>query len=130
MDFTLTQYKQLLKALQSQGFSFQTFAAFVHPDSYLEPESKAIVLRHDVDKMPQNSLRFAQIQAALGIQGTYYFRMHKHSYNEKVIKEIAALGHEVGYHYETMDVVSSKLKVESSKLGSRAQRAERKRINL
>jgi len=29
--------------------------------------------------------------------------MHPQSYNEKIIQEIADLGHEIGYHYETMD---------------------------
>jgi hypothetical protein len=113
MDFTLNQYKPLLEALLKQGFSFQTFEGFV-----VKPKPRVLVLRHDVDKRPQNSLRFAKIQAALGIKGTYYFRMHKHSYNKELIKAIADLGHEIGYHYETMDSVSSKFKVKSSKLDS------------
>jgi len=39
----------------------------------------------------------------MGIVGTYYFRKVSQSYNVAIIKEIVALGHEVGYHYETMD---------------------------
>lgn len=98
MDFTVKQYKALLEALIKHGFSFQTFEYFVK-----EPMPKVIVLRHDVDKRPQNSLRFAKIQAELGIKGTYYFRMVTESWDEAIIKEIAKLGHEIGYHYETMD---------------------------
>jgi hypothetical protein len=56
-----------------------------------------------VDARPKNSLCFAQIQADLGIKGTYYFRMVPQSYDEAIIREIANLGHEIGYHYETMD---------------------------
>lgn len=110
MDFTLSQYQQLLKTLQNQGSVFQTFAEFIRPDSYRGPKARAIVLRHDVDKLPQNSLRFARIQAGIGIKGTYYFRAVAESWDKEIIKEIAALGHEVGYHYETMDSASAKLK--------------------
>jgi hypothetical protein len=39
----------------------------------------------------------------MGIKGTYYFRMVPQSYDEAIIKDIVKLGHEVGYHYETMD---------------------------
>lgn len=105
MDFTLIIYQQLLNALQKQGYSFQTLSEFI-----LSPKSKALVLRHDVDKLPQNSLRFARIQARLGIKGTYYFRMVPESWDEAIIKEIGALRHEVGYHYETMDTAFSAIK--------------------
>ena len=105
MDFTIKHYKQLLLNLQRAGFSFQRY------DEYCERKIEdignlIIILRHDVDKLPDNSLRFAQKQAEKVIKGTFYFRIHPHSYNEKVIKEIADLGHEVGYHYETMDIAN------------------------
>ena len=98
MDFTVNQYKKLLTTLQKQGFFFQTFAQFIN-----SPNPKSIVLRHDVDKLPVNSLHFARIQAELGVIGSYYFRAVPESWDEEIIKEIMVLGHEVGYHYETMD---------------------------
>jgi hypothetical protein len=97
MDFTLTKYKQLLSTLQQRGFSFQTFEQFLK-----EPASKSIVLRHDVDLLPYNSLAFAKIQAERGIIGSYFFRAVPESWDEQVIKEIANLGHEIGYHYENL----------------------------
>ena len=99
MDFTIKQYTQLLTSLQDAGFFFKTFAQHLS-----EPiASKQLILRHDVDLLPQNSLRFAKIQAELGIKGSYYFRAVPESWDEGIIKEIASMGHEVGYHYETMD---------------------------
>jgi len=90
-----------------QGFSFLTFAQYIeslsHRSSLITYHSPHIILRHDVDSLPQNSFIFARIQAELGIAGTYYFRMVPQSYNEAIIKEMVQLGHEVGYHYETMD---------------------------
>ena len=75
--------------------------------------------------MPENSLKTAIIEHELGIVGTYYFRNGPESYDEKIIKQIAELGHEVGYHYEnlsgTMNVERRRLnemnkgKLESSK---------------
>ena len=61
------------------------------------------VLRHDVDRLPGNSLATARMENELGIKGTYYFRIVPASFDEKIIKEIATLGHEVGYHYEEID---------------------------
>src|SRR6187551_2298029 len=98
MDFTITIYKELLSALKGQNYSFQTFEEYIR-----EPKEKCIILRHDVDAKKQNSLEFAKIQNKLGIKGTYYFRVVPQSFDVNTIKEIHALGHEIGYHYETMD---------------------------
>jgi len=104
-DFTLTTYKKLLNSLQMQDFTFKTFAQYIETNNQ-KPNAKTqkvIILRHDVDARPQNSLTFACIQAKIGFAGTYYFRMAPQSYNENIINEIIKFGHEVGYHYETMD---------------------------
>lgn len=109
-DFTIETYKTLIAALITQGYTFQTFADFLN-----SPAAKVIILRHDVDARKENSLRFAEIQYELGIQGSYYFRVVPESFSKEIIEKIAAMGHEVGYHYETMDTVSEKLKVKSEK---------------
>jgi hypothetical protein len=73
--------------------------------------NKLIILRHDVDLLPQNSLRFAQIQHDFGISGSYYFRAVPESWDEKIIKEIHQLGHEVGYHYESLTTCNGDMEV-------------------
>ena len=83
MDFTIDKYRQLLRALQSYGF-------------------ESLVLRHDVDLLPLNSLRTARLEAEMGMKGVYYFRAVPESWDDTVIREIATLGHEVGYHYESL----------------------------
>jgi hypothetical protein len=105
MDFTLKTYKVLLKTLIDQGFSFHTFEAFV-----TDPYKKGIILRHDVDALPENSLQLARVQAEKGIQATYYFRTGAESFDEKIIKEIYSLGHEVGYHYEDVSLAAKNIK--------------------
>ena len=115
MDFTLTSYKKLLLALQAQGYRFLTFHDYLNQTRNSELETRnsspalpLILLRHDVDLLPQNSLATAKIEHELGIKGSYYFRMVPESYDVDIIEEIAQLGHEVGYHYETMDTASSR----------------------
>jgi len=97
MDFTLKTYRTLLDSLLTQGFSFQAFRDFIR-----EPRERVIILRHDVDRLPGNSLTTARIEQAAGILGSYYFRIVPESYNELVIREISDLGHEIGYHYEDL----------------------------
>ena len=83
MDFTLSKYSSLLDALKAYPFA-------------------ALTLRHDVDLLPRNSLRTARMEAEIGLKGIYYFRAVPESWDEGVIREIAALGHEIGYHYESL----------------------------
>ena len=104
MDFTIKIYKQLLQTLVDQKYNFQTFKEFIE-----NPLENSIVLRHDVDLLPYNSLAFAKIQAEHGIKGVYYFRAVPESWNEDVIKDIAALGHEIGYHYECLTTCNGNL---------------------
>ena len=104
MDFTIYTYKKLLNALQNAGYSFQTFTEFIR-----EPKEKSVMLRHDVDKRPRNSEEFAKIQKSLGIKGTYYFRCVPESYDEQIIRNISQMNHEVGYHYEEMDLCHGNL---------------------
>ncbi|MDB2495385.1 hypothetical protein N9X07_04285, partial [Flavobacteriaceae bacterium] len=98
MDFTIKKYTELLTVLIEKGFSFQTFAEYLK-----NPKNKVIILRHDVDLLPQNSLEFAKIQTEMGVKGVYYFRAVPESWDDDIIKAISNLGHEVGYHYENMD---------------------------
>ena len=99
-DFTLTTYKSLILAFQQAGYQFQTFE-----DAMTIPvEGKLVVMRHDVDELAWNALRMAQLENRLGIRSTYYFRIVKQSNVPEVIKQIVALGHEVGYHYEDLSL--------------------------
>lgn len=97
-DFTITAYENLILALNKTGYSFQTYHDFIN-----QPQEKTILLRHDVDARKEHSLQFAKIQYEMGIVGTYYFRMIPQSFDEEVVKKIAGMGHEIGYHYEDMD---------------------------
>ena len=108
-DFTLQAFKSLLNRFETK-YIFQIVLDFMR-----NPISKTIVFRHDVDRSALGAWRMAFIEAELGIKGTYYFRIVPAAYNEKMIKAIAELGHEIGYHYEDVDLVvkSKELRVRS-----------------
>lgn len=114
MDFTLKSYKTLLNALQVHGFSFRTFQ-----ESLKNSKHKSIIFRHDIDRLPENSITTARLEHSLGICGTYYFRTVPQSFNPEIIKEIASLGHEIGYHYEDLSFSWAKLKAKGK--GQRAK---------
>jgi len=103
MDFTIERYSQLLHTLLAQGFLFLRVADQV--GSTALPGKKCIILRHDVDARPENSLRLARLEHVLGIHGTYYFRIIPSVFDKDIIREIAGMGHEIGYHYETMSFI-------------------------
>ncbi len=112
MDFTLKMYKKLLQTFLDKDyhiFSFNQFILLNSPTSPLIsssthqlPNSPTLILRHDVDRMPQNALKIAKLEYDLGIKATYYFRTIPQTLKPDIIKEISNMGHEVGYHYENM----------------------------
>lgn len=98
MDFTISTYSRLIRAFLDGGYSIVTVREFLET----EPEGKVIALRHDVDEQPQNALKMAQAEKILGVCATYYFRRVPKSDHPEVIRQIASMGHEIGYHYEDL----------------------------
>ncbi len=98
MDFTREKYRRLVKEIKSCGYEFITYQQYCEGNI---PE-KFVIVRHDVDLKPQNSFAVAQDETAMGVRTSYYFRAVPESWDEAIIKEIAAMKHEVGYHYESL----------------------------
>lgn len=100
MDFTVRTYESLLKALKGRNSGFYGFAGIV------SGEVRAYtVLRHDVDRKPENALVLAKAEAAAGIRASYHFRMGSNLDQEGIISAISGLGHEIAYHYEDLSAV-------------------------
>ena len=134
MDFTLKMYKKLLQTFLDKDyhiFSFNQFILLNSPSSPLInssthqlPNSPTLILRHDVDRMPQNALKMAKLEYDMVIKATYYFRTIPQTLKPDIIKEISDLGHEIGYHYETMDTVNEKFKMNNLKFKSDEERID------
>ena len=98
MDFTLKAYQEYLEALIKNDFSFMRYDEYILSSK----TGKICLVRHDVDRKPMNALNMAKLEHSLGVISTYYFRIKPNTLKPNIIKEISALGHEIGYHYESL----------------------------
>lgn len=97
-DFTIGVFKKLCQAARKEGYGFMRFLDYsekIIPDKF-------IVLRHDVDKKENSALALAAIEKNMDIKATYYFRCENGHFNSGLISKISDLGHEIGYHYESL----------------------------
>ncbi len=100
IDFTVAKYQELCETIVESEYTTLTFSRYF--SSKTVPE-KFIILRHDVDRKPENALEMAELENDLGITSTYYFRMKEDIFIPRIIRRIANMGHEIGYHYEVLD---------------------------
>lgn len=101
-EFTEHNYKTLIK-LARENFKFRSFSS-----SPLK--STELLLRHDVDFSPQRARSLARIEYDIQVKATYLFRIRGADYSildievKKMLFEIAALGHDIGLHFESEDL--------------------------
>ncbi len=107
-DFSLRHYAETLAAMKEDGFSFVKFDN-LSGSTFLETSNKIAILRHDIDKSVAKSLWMAEVESELGIQSTFFLRLHSNYYNPfgyKVydqVKKMEALGHQIALHTEFYD---------------------------
>jgi len=97
-DFTLKKYQRLCETIIESGYTPLRVR-----DYLAKGGDSLVIMRHDVDRKPQNALKMALMERECGIRSTYYFRTTREVFIPDIIKEIAALDHEIGYHYEVLD---------------------------
>jgi hypothetical protein len=70
------------------------------------PDERLVILRHDVDYVPEAALSLAREEASRGIRATYFLLLNGFYYNlldpryATVASQLVELGHEVGLHYD------------------------------
>ena len=96
MDFTLEKYKELCKTISDSNYKVLRII-----DYFSRKTKRFVILRHDVDKNPQSALKIAKIEGKFGLRSTFYFRIT--TFDPVIVKKIRKFGHEIGYHYETLD---------------------------
>lgn len=99
MAHLLRTYVALIRDLRAAGF--QTYRI---RDYFSTPAAPPFIyLRHDVDRLPGRAIAMAEAEAELDVCSTYYFRCDKRMrFPEGSMRRIAALGHETGFHYESL----------------------------
>ncbi len=99
-DFTLENYRRLVKLAKEKGFQF-----ILHKNEFVH-ERKDVIWRHDVEFEPDIALKMAEIEHEEGVHATYFFQLHSGYYNlfdehySKVFHQIKDLGHHVGLHFD------------------------------
>jgi hypothetical protein len=105
-DFTEASYRELVAtALERYAFEpFGTSAAGPH-----------VLWRHDVDYSVHRAVALARLEAELGARATYFISLHSDLYNvlepavHDRLREIAALGHWIGLHFDAGFAASGSL---------------------
>jgi hypothetical protein len=96
-DFTLQAYLSVLNA-----FKARTLPVYTVLDWLKSAPDRGVVIRHDVDRRPENAVAMARAESQLGVRCTYYFRVVGSAYDKAAMREVVGLGHELGYHYEDL----------------------------
>lgn len=109
MDFTLKTYLRLIEAFRKAGYRFVTFQDYCEHRAELD-DDRFVIMRHDVDKKAPNALVIAKMDAESGIRSSFYFRFDEQTNQPEVIQAVAALGHEIGYHYEDLSYCQGDVK--------------------
>lgn len=97
MPSRVDEYEALLVEARKAGFVFETVAQF-YRRRHQDDDAKVIVSRHDVDTDVRTCRKLFDVERRHGVKATYYFRLATADY--RLMKDIAATGSEVGYHYE------------------------------
>jgi len=98
-SFKFSHYEQTLQSAIAKGYKI------IKLINYKINRNKIIFLRHDVDFDLSQALKIAQIERSLGINSSFFIRMHGNynpfSFNNYlIIKKIQSMGHEIGLHHE------------------------------
>jgi len=104
-DFSDNYYRRLLTAIRSRW----TPCLFRDAPAVHQREPKTAFLRHDVDVSLARAVRLARLESENGFFSTYMVMNAGLMYglasadSRRAIRQIAALGHEVGLHFDYPD---------------------------
>ena len=105
-DYSSDRFTEFNKALKSGKFTIISYDDY--ENGLIDPEKVNVFIRHDVDISLPRTVKMAETQKELGIQSTYFFRLHAEKYTfedaKPIIKKLAKDGFEIGLHYETLSV--------------------------
>jgi len=101
--FTLQGYRALLDTALRSSWEFH---AFEEGKRLAGTDRRICLLRHDIDADLEAALKMAQVEAELGVKATYFLMLRSPVYNlmsrhnDRFARQIVALGHHVGLHYD------------------------------
>jgi hypothetical protein len=96
----LDEFRRLIARGVDLRYETLTLSAFARLVEAGEAPQRVLLLRHDVDSDLPRARRMWRIERELGVVGTYFFR--RSTWDLPFMRELAAHGCEVGYHYEEL----------------------------
>lgn len=103
-DFTYNHYGEIIELAKRKA----KILALDECDSHRS--DKVLLLRHDVDFAPGRTVQMAKVEHDLGVRATYFVRVHADAYNPfgfrtyVALRRVLEMNHEVGLHFENLDV--------------------------
>ena len=126
IDFTLEKYRSLCETISNSSYTALTLEQYFNEKNL---PKNCILLRHDVDRNIANALKMAIIENKYNLVSTYYCRKTEKVFKPEYFQKIASLGHEIGYHYETLDKAKGNV-VEAIDIFEKELNIFRKFINI
>jgi hypothetical protein len=93
------EYRQLLLSAQAAGYRILSLERWIAAET-AAGGAPVLVLRHDVDQHPASALAMAEVEQALGVSSTWYFRWR--TAHPRVVAQLREGGFDLGLHYETL----------------------------
>jgi hypothetical protein len=100
-DFTLPAYARLCVALRDADYVSLGMADYLARPSDSRPE-RCVLLRHDIESSATKAVAMGELERRHGLVATYFFRVKRSVFRPEAMRALAGLGHEIGYHYETL----------------------------
>jgi hypothetical protein len=106
MPSRLAVYRALLESALEEGFRVCSVSGIwrLITAEGLDPRGRYLVLRHDVDTGWRTAAAMWAIDADLGVESTYFFRLS--TLAPTLMAQIGAGGSEASYHYEELATVA------------------------
>ena len=98
-EFSLTGYKSLIDGLIAHGYAISSFRK-------VNPTSKHLIVRHDVDMCLDAAVEMATLENQLGVAAHYFVLLRTEMYNLfsdnglDAVEALLSLGHRVGLHLD------------------------------
>jgi hypothetical protein len=108
MPSRLSTFRRMLERFLDAGYtviSVETFWDIV-TSGRLDPRGRHVVLRHDVDTDPGTARAMWEIERALGVQASFFFRLS--TIDVPLMRAIAVAGSSASYHYEELATVAKR----------------------
>ncbi len=99
MKFTYEAYRNLIALLRECGYTICDYHNYTQAD-------RSVIIRHDIDLQIEKAVKMAEIERDMNVSSTYFVLVCSNFFNifskrnQAYLREICAMGHAVGLHFD------------------------------